>query len=103
MVRRGSPVRVRKRALQRSRKSRLFLSGLLQKFQYAVGMEPLWSLQVRRARSNASEMDSFGGGVGLSRRSPGPRLHHRAPGSGNVERQTSRVDVRETAARSGAD
>jgi hypothetical protein len=40
MVRRGSTVRVRQRALQKRRKWALFLSGCLQDLQYAVRVEP---------------------------------------------------------------
>jgi hypothetical protein len=41
MVRRGSPVRVRKRALQSPAKRGFFFWGHLRDPQHAVGMEPL--------------------------------------------------------------
>jgi hypothetical protein len=98
----GSPVRVRKRASQMRRKPALFCRSSLQKLQYAVGMEPLWSPQVQRARSHASEMDSVGVGLGLNRPSPARRPTAGCSALETSSGRRSRVDVRETAARSAA-
>src|SRR5437899_9433647 len=53
MVRRGSTVRVRQRALQRTRKGGFLFREDLHDLQHAVGMEPFWSLQTRNADARA--------------------------------------------------
>jgi hypothetical protein len=102
MVRRGlrfeSGRGLRKCAARRP----LFCRSSLQKLQYAVGMEPLWSPQVQRARSHASEMDSVGVGLGLNRPSPARRPTAGCSALETSSGRRSRVDVRETAARSAA-
>jgi hypothetical protein len=59
MVRRGSAVQVRQRALQKRRKSALFVRANLHDLQRAMGLEPLWSPQVRTPGWKRSEMDEF--------------------------------------------
>jgi hypothetical protein len=101
MVRRGSTVRVRQRTLQKRRKSRLFLSGIFAEAPVCGGYGALYGAfsghgPIRRKWTHSAE------GLGLNKPSPASGLTARCSGSGNVERQTSRADVRETAARSGA-
>ena len=59
MVRRGSPVRVRKRALQKRRKSALFLSPKLARSSVRRTWSLLWSLQVDEEAGKASKLPRF--------------------------------------------
>jgi len=72
MVRRGSTVRVRQRAPEKSRKAGLSVSDALRDPQRAVGMGPLWSLQVENALVFARN-DHF------------PRSAHRVGVAGQVD------------------
>ena len=61
MVRRGSTVRVRQRALQKRRKSALFVSPPLQIFQRAMGMEPFMEPSGSERVLQTSEIGAFAG------------------------------------------
>jgi hypothetical protein len=81
MVRRGSTVRVRQRALQKRRKPTLLFRENLHDLQRAVGMEPFMEPSGSERGLKASEMVAFAG----NRRDGGDRTHgreHALPGHG---------------------
>ena len=66
MVRRGSTVRVRQRALQKPRTSGFCVQADLQVGPYAVGMEPFMELSRRERASLAGSVSVSAGGESIS-------------------------------------
>src|SRR5215203_7073670 len=91
MVRRGSTVRVRQRALQKPRKSRLFLLKELAEAPVCGGYGALlWSFQVQKTAQNASHFEREAG-VSTRLRSSATPIRRWAIGEQNPQALRSHI------------